>query len=159
MGDDWTQCNIRVKESTYDEWKDVAESDYGTISELVRSAVRREIDGHHGTANTDQTPAGEETITEVAETVDRLQNSVNDMNQRLTVVRESVDGSGEVSLKDAVREAVPREDGLSESQIAARLDAKVSDVEEVVEELHDEQEIMEYWESSDQEDPYWTRWT
>lgn len=103
---DWQQVNVRVRESTYEEWKEAAESEYGGLSDLVRTAVRRELEGHHSTESGQQTASSGETMNEVAEAVDRLENTVRDMDIRLSAVKESVESTG-LSVKAAVRETLP----------------------------------------------------
>jgi len=41
------EVTIRVKEATYEEWRTVAEREYDGMDDLIRTAVRREIDGDH----------------------------------------------------------------------------------------------------------------
>jgi hypothetical protein len=131
---DWQQVNVRVKEPTYEEWKEVAEREYGGVSDLVRTAVRREIDGQHAGASGGETAAESETLTELLETVDRLENTVSGMDGRLSAVRESVESSGpDFSFEAAVRETLRAADnGLTARQVAARLGARESDVTEAL---------------------------
>lgn len=131
---EWQQVNVRVRESNYEEWKEYAESEYGGLSDLVRTAVRREIEGQHAGASGDESAAESETVTEVLEAIDRLENTVNGMDNRLSVVRETVESSGpDFSLRAAVRETLRAADGgLTTGQVAARLDARDSDVAEVL---------------------------
>lgn len=131
---DWQQVNVRVKEATYDDWKKTAEKEYGGLSDLVRTAVRREIDGQHAGASAGESAAESETVREVLQAVDRLENTVDGMDKRLSVVRETVDStSPEISLKAAVRETLrAADDGLTAGQIAARLDGRESDVREAL---------------------------
>lgn len=102
----WQQVNVRVRESTYEEWREAAESEYGGLSDLVRTAVRRELEGHHTAESGEQTASSGETVNEVAESVDRLENTVRDMDTRLKAVKESVESTG-LSVKAAVRETLP----------------------------------------------------
>ena len=159
---DWQQVNVRVKEPTYEEWKEVAEREYGGVSDLVRTAVRREIDGQHAGASGGETAAESETVTELLESIDRLENTVTGMDGRLSAMRESVESSGpDFSFKAAVRETVPEKekDWLTAGQIAARLDARESDVSDFLEVLETEGEIRQIpagaWENQLQ--PAWTK--
>jgi len=137
---DWQQVNVRVRESEYEDWKEYAESQYGGMTDLVRTAVRREIDDHYA----GESGGSGEMVQEVAEAIDSLENTVKDMDRRLTVVRESVESSGpDYSFKAAVRETVPEDGGLTAGQIAARLDVRESDVAKVLEELEYEEEVRQ----------------
>jgi len=155
---EWQQVNVRVRESNYEEWKEYAESEYGGLSDLVRTAVRREIDGQHAGASSGESAAESETVTEILEAIDRLENTVNGMENRLSVVRETVESSGpDFSFKPAVRETVPTDGYLTAAQIAARLDAKESDVNEAIEELEDGVEILQHGADPDTGEPRWRR--
>jgi len=143
---DWQQVNVRVKESTHKYWKETAEAEYGGLSDLVRTAVRREIEGHHSGAQAGESAAESETVQEVLKAVDRLENTVDGIDNRLSVVRESVESSGpDYSFRAAVREIVPEddEDALTAGQIAARLDARESDVKEALEDLQYTEEVRQ----------------
>ncbi|MFQ3320772.1 MAG: hypothetical protein ACI80F_002859 [Natronomonas sp.] len=154
---EWQQVNVRVRESNYEEWKEYAESEYGGLSDLVRTAVRREIDGQHAGASGGESAAKSETVTEVLEAIDRLENTVNGMDNRLSVVRETVDSSGpDFSLRAAVRETLrAADDGLTAGQIAARLDAKSSDVEDALWSMEGD----EAYPTEDDPDTEDTRWS
>ncbi|MFK8212435.1 hypothetical protein [Haloferax volcanii] len=155
---EWQQVNVRVRESNYEEWKEYAESEYGGLSDLVRTAVRREIDGQHAGASGGESAAESETVTEVLEAIDRLENTISGMDNRLSVVRETVESSGpDFSFKAAVRETVPTDGYLTAAQIAARLDAKESDVSGVLEELEDGVEILQHGADPDTGEPRWHR--
>lgn len=154
---DWQQVNVRVKEPTYEEWKQVAEEEYGGLSDLVRTAVRREIDGAHAGASGGESAAESETMNEVLQAIDRLENTVDGMDNRLSVVRETVESTGpEFSFRAAVRETVSEEEEnwLTAGQIAARLDAKKSDVIDALEALEYEGEVRQVpagaWEGQDE---------
>lgn len=41
------EVTVRVDEATYEEWQTVAEREYDGMSELIRTAVDREIAGEH----------------------------------------------------------------------------------------------------------------
>ena len=101
----------------------------------MRTAVRREIDGQNAGASAGENPAESETVREVLQAVDRLENTVDGMNNRLSVVRETVDSnSPEISLRAAVRETLrAADDGLTAGQIAARLDGQKSTIRETLE--------------------------
>ena len=154
---DWQQVNVRVKEPTYEEWKQVAEEEYGGLSALVRTAVRREIDGAHTGAGGVGSSVESESINEVLQAIDRLENTVEWMDSRLSVVRETVESTGpDYSFRAAVRETVPEEEEnwLTAEQIAARLDAKKSDVIDALETLEYEEEVRQIpvgvWEGQDE---------
>lgn len=155
---EWQQVNVRVREANYEEWKKYAEREYGGLSDLVRTAVRREIDGQHAGASSGESAAENETVTEVLEAIDRLENTINGMNNRLSVVRETVESSGpDFSFKAAVRETVPIDGALTAAQIAARLDAKEFDVRAALEELEDGVEILQHGADPQTDEPRWHR--
>lgn len=132
------------------------------MSDLVRTAVRREIAGDHDRQSGDS--ASSEVVTEVAEAIDRLENTVSDMDQSLETVRESVQSKESYSFEAAIRETLnkrpkgetvegpngptelsstesPADYGLTVSEIAARLDARESDVRDALRDLEQSGEI------------------
>jgi len=167
---DWQQVNIRVKEPTYNDWKQTAEEEYGGITGLVRTSVRREIDGHHGAVSGEEAGSTSGLGTEIAETVDRLENTVNKMDKRLNAVQESVGSTGpEISVEAAIRETLPvlpenhdqvmfPDDtiGMPARVVAARLNAEEYEIREKLQELEKESPAVGV--VSDQHEPrYYTR--
>jgi len=150
---DWQQVNIRVKEPTYNDWKQTAEEEYGGITGLVRTSVRREIDGHHGAVSGEEAGSTSGLGTEIAETVDRLENTVNKMDKRLNAVQESVDSTGpEISSEAAIRETLPivsEEDSMPAMEaipaktVAARLNASEPAIREMLADLAQESPEVE----------------
>jgi hypothetical protein len=45
---DRREVTVHVDAATYEEWAAAADSEYDGMEDLVRTAVRREIDGDHG---------------------------------------------------------------------------------------------------------------
>ena len=143
MPSEWEQVNIRVRPDTQKEWKEAAESEYGGMTSLIRTSVRRELEGDHGGSGGGGS-ASAETVTDLAETVDSLNKSVSSIERKMAGLQESVEGEGpNYSFEAAVRETVPSDaTGLTASQIAARLDANPSEVREVLDTLEEDEEVM-----------------
>jgi len=136
---DWKQVNVRVRQDEYGEWDEYANEQYGGMTDLVRTAVRRELNGQYTGESGGESGSDSAIAQEVAEAVDALENTVNDMDNRLSVVRQTVESSGpEFSFQAAVRETLRGTDGLPPSQIAARLDANVGKVREALREMEGE---------------------
>jgi len=169
MGDEpdpWKQVNVRVRQSTKADWEDYAESEYGGMSDLVRTAVRREIAGDHDGQSGDSASA--DVVTEVAEAIDRLKNTVSDMDRRLETVRESVQSEEAYSFEAAIRETLtkrpkdaPPENapdyGLTVREIAARLDARESDVSDALRDLEQSGEVRSLGGGPENENYYFQR--
>ncbi|MBP1985850.1 hypothetical protein [Halolamina salifodinae] len=168
MGDDpWKQVNVRVRESTKERWEEYAQTEYGGMSDLVRTAVRREIAGDHDRENTGTT-TDPGMVTEVAESIDGLENTVREMDRRLEAIRESVQSEEKYSFKAAIRESLNKRPkdanveetpqyGLTASEIAARLDANETDVREALLELENSGEVRSLGGGPDNANYYFQR--
>jgi hypothetical protein len=53
------EVTIRVEEATYEEWRTVAEREYDGMDDLIRTAVRREIEGEHNANGTEDVTLSE----------------------------------------------------------------------------------------------------
>ena len=149
MANQWEQVNIRVKPDTFDKWKEAADNEYGGMTSLIRTSVRRELAGDHGSGGGEG--ASSETVTDLAKTVDSLNKSVSSIERKMAGLQESIEGEGpNYSFEAAVRETVPSDaTGLTASQIAARLDANPSEVREVLDILEEDEEVMRTPEGDD----------
>jgi len=168
MGEDpWKQVNVRVRQSTKSEWEEYAETEYGGMSDLVRTAVRREIGGDYD-SDSSGASASADVVTEVAEAIDRLENTVSDMDRRLETVRESVQSEEAYSFEAAIRETLgkrpkdaPPENapdfGLTVREIAARLDARESDVRDALRDLEQSGEVRSLGGGPENENYYFQR--
>lgn len=150
MPNEWQQVNIRVKPDTFDRWQGAADSEYGGMTSLIRTSVRRELAGDHDDSGGGGS-ASAETVTDLAETVDSLNKSVSSIERKMTGLQESIEGAGpNYSFKAAVRETVPSDAaGLTAGQIAARLDANSAEVREVLDSLEEDEEVMRTPEGDD----------
>lgn len=153
---DMKQVNIRVPEERKEKWKNHSD-DYGSITRLIETAVENELRSNSSQTVQAEASASSEMVDDVARMMDSLENTVREMDKRLTAMRESVESSGpDYSFNAAVRETVPEDGGLYAGEIAARLDARESDVQEALASL-DGSEVHEHYEQPDQDEPMWTR--
>lgn len=153
---DMKQVNVRVPKERKEKWDDAAE-EYGSMTRLIETAVENELSSGSSRTGEAEASASSDMVDDVARMMDSLENTVRDMDKRLTAVRESVESSGpDYSFKAAVRETVPEEGGLYAGEIAARLDARESDVQEALDSL-DGSEVAVHYVESDQDEPMWTR--
>ena len=113
---------------------------------MITTAVEKEISDSGGA----EVPGGNapsQTVTELQETIDRLENTISSMDTRLSSVQETVhETDSRISIKAAVRQTLPEAtqeptDGLTTTQIAARLNADETDVKVALEELQDANEV------------------
>lgn len=141
------QVITRVSPEKKEEWREYAKDTHGSLTSLIEIAVDSYIEANGNLSiDTGEAGASGEAVTEVAEAIDRLENTVSDMDRRLSAVRESVDNSGGYSLKAGVRECLPVSpenptDGYTDRQIAARLDARESDVRDTLDDLQQSGEV------------------
>lgn len=135
------QVNIRVPKAKKAEWEEYAQAEYGSMTRLITTAVEKEISDSEE-AEVPQANAPQELL----ETIDRLENTVGNMDTRLSSVQETVqETSPEMSIKAAVRETLPEAteeptDGLTPTQVAARLNARETDIKVALEELTESNE-------------------
>lgn len=131
-----TQVNIRVTEAQKAKWQEYAEEHHGSLTKLISTAVSKEIDGPSDDA---EGGPSSEAVTDLHETVNSLENTVRDMDTRLSSVQESVQSTGpDFSFRAAVRETVPTDEHLTVGEIAARLDARKTDVQEALDAMDGE---------------------
>lgn len=129
------QVNIRIPKEIKEEWNE-ATDEYGSMTRLIETAVSNELSGDTSTSSESQSAASSEMMEDVAAAIDSLDNTVRDMDKRLTAMRDTIESEGpDYSFEAAVREAVPEDDHLTAGEIAARLDARTSDVEDALERL------------------------
>lgn len=158
-----TQINIRVTESQKSKWKEYAEEHYGSLTKLIGQAVSKEIDSG---SDDGQGGPSSEAVTDLQETVNSLENTVRDMDTRLSSVHESVQGSGpDISLRAAVRETLMtqrdgdnfKEYGLTPSQVAARLEGDTEAVRDALETLFEQERNVVLNKSDDGREFYFRR--
>jgi len=161
------QINIRVDQERKDRWKEAAteSQEYDGLTHLIRLAVEKELseddsDGS-GAPQTSVDAASSDMLREVKGNTERIDNGISDVKARLRQIEERVGAQADFSLRAAVRETVPtdEENWLTAGQIAARLDAKKSDVQEILDRLHQDGEVREIpvgvYESQDE--PAWAK--
>ena len=155
------QINIRVDEDRKQRWKIAAEEspEYDGLTHLIRLSVEKELaedestDSGASLASTEA--ASSDMLREVKGNTERIEDGVTDVKARLRQIEERVGGQAEFSLRAAVRETLrAAEDGLTAGQIAARLNARESDVKEAL----DSMEGDVAYPAEDDPDTGQTRW-
>jgi hypothetical protein len=160
------QINIRVDQERKDRWKEAATEspEYDGLTHLIRLAVEKELSvdesGDSGASQASADAASSDMMREVKGNTERIDNGISDVKARLRQIEERVGAQADFSLRAAVRETVPKdeENWLTAGQIAARLDAKKSDVQEILDRLHQDGEVREIPASvyESQDEPAWT---
>jgi hypothetical protein len=154
-GEQWKQVNVRIKQHRYNDWKEHVGrepgDEYGTVSQLIRHAVARELHGEHGPRVTDDMDgatieADMSPITDdVMPALQGIKQQLSEMDNRLTAVErnEQADTSG-IDLERIVLELLPAEselDGLSEAMSVAELSkatgASPDDIRDTLDSLND----------------------
>jgi len=143
---EWKHVGLKVEQSQYDDWEDYLEgSDYGSMSNLIRTAVEREIQRDSPVGASDATEAGGADVT--GEHVAELVDTVNAMQSRMERLEDSVDDAtdamytGGTSVSEdvttAVYEALP--EGPAEARsthwIAEECDRDATTVRVALEQL------------------------
>lgn len=164
------QINIRVDEDRKERWKEAAEEapEYDGLTHLIRLAVEKELTEDES-PDTTTSPATVETasndmLREVKGNTERIEDGITDVKARLSQIESRVGGQAEFSLRAAIREtlpvpesgpnAKPAEDGLTEKEIAARLNADRDDVTEALDALENEGEVRSLTGGSPQKTVY-----
>jgi len=150
---DWKQVGLKVEQSQYDGWKGYLEdSQYGSMSNLIRTAVEREIqrDTDVGQSEASETADSGVESEHVAELVDTVATMQNEMQQLQASVTEATDAmyTGGTSVSEdvttAVYEALP--EGPAEARsthwIAEECDRDVTTVRVALEQLKRTTEVV-----------------
>lgn len=155
-----TQLNIRLSDAQKERWREAAETstEYNNITHLIRRAVENELSdatagSKGGGPSLDEEHA--DTLREIKASSERTEDGITDLKARLRQLEERVGESGETfSLRAAVRETLPeavyeesgggstrvnpKEYALTAKQVAARLNADESEVEDALDALETE---------------------
>jgi len=156
-----TVKTVKVDQSTADDWQEhVDENAYvDSISHLIRLSVQKEVNGDYELQNRGKGDSDAETSGDSGEVLTHLQNietAIGDLEERLAAVEDVESAEAGYSLKKAVWEVLPEEpseviedeipevygdegfddlDVITPREIAQRLGAEVSEVEDTLDEL------------------------
>jgi hypothetical protein len=142
---EWKHVGLKVEQSQYDDWEDYLEgSDYGSMSNLIRTAVEREIarDSPVGAADAAQTGGVDVTgehIAEVVDTVNSMQDRMERLEDTVSDAARSMRVGGSVSedTTTAVWRAVPEgvEQATTAEGVAAGTDVDTDTARVALEQL------------------------
>jgi hypothetical protein len=97
-----------VSKEQYEKWDNhIADCDAENMSQLVRMAVKHEIDGKADTSQTAETAIEPDVMGEVTDGIDTLQRSMRDVQTRLSVIEEEIEVTEAMDIEDAVFRALP----------------------------------------------------
>jgi Arc/MetJ-type ribon-helix-helix transcriptional regulator len=129
--------------------------EYRTMAELVRTSVQRELDGHHRRES--QPTEGSMDLSPVLERFDRLETTLEEIDQRLMALESGSRASGpEFDIQRAIFEILPQEltpprlpveDIRSENfpsteKVAKKVGASFEDVESALRKLEDNATVV-----------------
>ena len=146
-----TTVAFRVDESVKQEWEDAADgAEYDSLSHLIRLSVQKEITDTE-TAQTDA-PAGVEADSEVLESLNRLEKTVEEIHDEMGAVSREKQAGKLYDLEQVLLEVLPTYDPnlqdlqnptesdietVTPEEVAARIDADEQDVSDALNRLAD----------------------
>jgi hypothetical protein len=118
-------------------------NEYDSLADLVRTSVRRELDGHHEPATVaEQAPsrATAEATEEVVERLTRMEELLEDTNSRIERVESRADTEGpEYDLEKVLFDLLPTardgEDGTTPAELAEKYGMDAEDVRDALNRL------------------------
>jgi len=156
MGDESPRYGKRVHALVSDaqkkEWQKAAEGDnpqYESVSALVRTAVQRELADSNpalGGGNDGVSAEVEETILEMADTLESVESRLSDMNRRLSQIE--AESGRAFDLQGAILSALPTDENkdidsadewaATVPEVASQVEAEMETVETELDRLHEE---------------------
>lgn len=120
---EYTTVSVRVTEEKRQKWEDyIPECDAENVSQLVRMSVKHEIDGRADVPQTTEQTIEPEVMGEVTEGIDTLQQSLRDVQTRISVIEEEIEVTDAMDIQDAVFRALPtppsEQDEIEHTQFA-----------------------------------------
>lgn len=105
---EYTTVSVRVTEERREKWEEyIPECDAENMSQLVRMAVKHEIDGRADAPQTPENVIEPDAIGEVTEGITELQQAVSDVQTRLSSIEEEIEVTDAMDIQDAVFRALP----------------------------------------------------
>jgi hypothetical protein len=145
------QLNLKIKSEKLEDWREEARNntEYSSMTDLVRQSVQREIEGTHD----DGQPIDGDSSREIAETKDQirsLQNQVDTLSSVMKDLKNTVKSNpSDKHLRSEVFAAIPPEEGFgrakSAKEIANELGEPIDEqvVFQALEDLADEVSAVE----------------
>jgi antitoxin component of RelBE/YafQ-DinJ toxin-antitoxin module len=162
-----TTVAFRIDESVKSDWEDAAENpEYNSLSHLIRLAVQREIAETESAPRTAQADTNTEDNAEVLESLNRLEKVTENIQEEVEAVAREEEAERNYDLEQVLLELLPttpgdyapggrdypdpQEVGQTPRDIAGRIGADTSDVEDVLENLEGRvgqvrQSVGYYW--------------
>jgi cation transport regulator ChaC len=153
MGDsDWEQVNIRLQPERKERWTSAVSEDttYENLTHLIRLSVEKELKGEHDVPASSESTAGEaDTSGEVLTTLNRIERSVENMDDRLSALEQESEAENKTNrvLRNAIFEILPAESeleggndyGMTAEEIAKTLGVEPGEVSYVIDRMQTSQ--------------------
>lgn len=138
-----TQINFQLGEDEKQDWKEYVDSapETSSLSHLIRLSVSEHISGSSGPNRSDSSKQSSEATGEVLNALNRIENDVSDLGDRLDAVERETKVEQTYDLQRVVYELLPegepqsRGDGTTADDIARRIGADTEDVTDALETL------------------------
>jgi uncharacterized protein (DUF342 family) len=142
-----------VSDAQKKEWKEATEgdnSDYESVSSLIRTAVQRELADSNPALegeNAGTSAEVEETVLEMADRLESIDGQLSDVSRRLSQV-EAESGARAFDLQGAILSALPTDENkdidsadewaATVPEVASQVEAEMETVEQELDRLHEE---------------------
>lgn len=146
---DWEQVNIRLQPKRKKRWTStVSESPtYENLTHLIRLSVEKELnDEHDTTTQSSRSEDDSEVSGEILTTLNRIERSVDNMDDRLSAIEQESEAESDKLLRNAMFEILPpeseldtKEDGMTIGDISKKLGVSREKVNETIEGLQTSQ--------------------
>ena len=104
----YTSVSVRIPRETRKKWEEyLPNSDAENLSHLIRMAVKHEIDGTAESSQSQQKAIFPEELGEIADGVTSLQQTMNDVQTRLSSIEEEMEVTELIDIQDAVFDVLP----------------------------------------------------
>jgi hypothetical protein len=170
---DTTVVSVKIPRDTKQTWEEYAEEnpDVDSVSHLIRLAVMKEMNASDE-AETNSSIEQVEASAEVLESLKRIQNSINDVDDRLTAIEKESEAEGpgfdiQNTVFDLLPElttpsSLPPEDidvdvAVSSSEVAEAVGLPEGDVSKALIRLHENMSQVVRAKGPDGELLYWRR--
>jgi len=149
---DWEQVNIRLQPERKERWTSAVSEDttYENLTHLIRLSVEKELKGEHeAPAPPEDTGGKSEVSGEVLTTLNRIERSVENMDDRLSALEQESEVENKTNrvLRNAIFEILPAESeldggddyGLTAKEIGQTLGVEPGEVRHTIDRMQTSQ--------------------
>lgn len=141
---DWEQVNIRLQPERKDRWTSAVSegTSYENLTHLIRLSVEKELNDERDVTESGDNRIESEVSGEVLTTLNRIERTVDNMNDRLDALEQESEAESNKLLQNAIFAILPpesevdnEEDGMAIGEISKKLGVSKEAVRETIEGL------------------------